>query len=53
MGSLEFDIAHLLSTTVLVLSFGLLFQRRIFGVLKTFALQATLLAAAAAWQAFV
>jgi hydrogenase-4 component E len=53
MGSLEFDIAHLLSTTVLVLSFGLLFQRRIFGVLRTFALQASLLAAAAAWQAFV
>ena len=53
MGNLEFDVAHLLSTTVLVLSFGLLFQRRIFGVLRTFALQASLLAAAAAWQAFV
>jgi hydrogenase-4 component E len=53
MGHLEFDIAHLLSTMVLVLSFGLLFQRRIFGVLRTFALQASLLAAAAAWQAFV
>jgi hydrogenase-4 component E len=38
---------------VLVLSFGLLFQRRILGVLRTFALQASLLAAAAAWQAFV
>jgi hydrogenase-4 component E len=53
VGNLEFDVAHLLSTTVLVLSFGLLFQRRIFGVLRTFALQASLLAAAAAWQAFV
>jgi hydrogenase-4 component E len=53
MGHLEFDIAHLLGTMVLVLSFGLLFQRRIFGVLRTFALQASLLAAAAAWQAFV
>src|SRR5262244_33132 len=53
MGTLAFDVAHLLSTTVLVLSFGLLFQRRIFGVLRTFALQASLLAAAAAWQAFV
>ena len=53
MGNLEFDVAHMLSTTVLVLSFGLLFQRRIFGVLRTFALQASLLAAAAAWQAFV
>jgi len=53
MGHLEFDIAHLLGTMVLVLSFGLLFQRRIFGVLRTFALQASLLAAAAAWQAYV
>jgi len=53
MTDLEFDIAHLLSTSVLVLSFALLFQRRIFGVLKSFALQAGLLAAAAAWQALV
>jgi hydrogenase-4 component E len=53
MTDLAFDIAHLLSTSVLVLSFALLFQRRIFGVLKGFALQAGLLAAAAAWQAIV
>jgi hydrogenase-4 component E len=53
MTDLAFDIAHLLSTSVLVLSFALLFQRRIFGVLKSFALQAGLLAAAAAWQAIV
>jgi len=37
---------------VLVLSFALLFQRRILGVLNIFALQAAVLAAAAAWQAF-
>jgi len=53
MTDLAFDVAHLLSTTVLVLSFALLFQRRIFGVLRTFGLQAALLAAAAAWQAVV
>ncbi len=52
MGSLTYDVAHLLGTSVLVLSFALLFQRRILGVLNIFALQATVLAAAAAWQAF-
>ena len=51
MGNLSYDVAHLLGTSVLVLSFGLLFQRRILGVLNIFALQATVLAAAA-WQAF-
>ena len=52
MGSLAYDVAHLLGTSVLVLSFALLFQRRILGVLNIFALHATVLAAAAAWQAF-
>ncbi len=53
MGQLEFDVAHLLSAIVLAISFALLFQRRIFGVFKAFALQAAILALAAAWQAFV
>ena len=52
MGNLSYDVAHLLGTSVLVLSFALLFQRRILGVLNIFALQAAVLAAAAAWQAF-
>ncbi|HEY8012338.1 MAG TPA: hydrogenase-4 component E, partial [Dongiaceae bacterium] len=50
--SLTYDVAHLLGTSVLVLSFALLFQRRILGVLNIFALQAAVLAAAAAWQAY-
>jgi len=49
---LEFDIAHTLSTSVLLLSFALLYQRRLAGVLEAFALQAFLVAAAAAWQAY-
>src|SRR5258708_32557173 len=52
MGSLTYDVPHLLGTSVLVLSFALLFQRRILGVLNIFALQAAVLAAAAAWQAY-
>jgi hydrogenase-4 component E len=46
-----YDTAHLLDTAVLMLSFALLYQRRLFGVIKIYALQALLLAAAAAWQA--
>jgi hydrogenase-4 component E len=46
-----YDTAHLLDTGVLILSFGLLFQRRLFGVIKIYAYQALVLAAAAAWQA--
>ena len=46
-----YDTAHLLDTGVLILSFALLFQRRLFGVIRTYAYQALILAAAAAWQA--
>jgi hydrogenase-4 component E len=46
-----YDIAHLLDTGVLILSFAFLYQRRLFGILKTYSVQALLLAAAAAWQA--
>jgi hydrogenase-4 component E len=53
MIDLQYDVGHLLSASVLVLSFGLLFQRRLLGVLRIFALQATVLAAAAAWQAYI
>jgi len=52
MGNLPYDVAHLLGASVLVLSFGLLFQRRILGVFNIFAVQAVFLAAAAAWQAY-
>jgi hydrogenase-4 component E len=47
-----YNIAHLLDTGVLVLSFALLSQRRLFAVLTIYAWQALLLAAAAAWQAY-
>jgi len=47
-----YDIAHLLDAGVLILSFGFLYQRRLFGILKLYSLQALLLAAAAAWQAY-
>ncbi len=51
MPSLEFDIAHLLAGSMLVLSFVLLYQDRITAVLNVFALQAIALALSVAWQA--
>ena len=47
-----FDVSHTLSVLVLLLSFALLYQRRLLAVFNAFAVQAALVAAAAAWQAF-
>ncbi|HEX3349389.1 MAG TPA: hydrogenase-4 component E [Acetobacteraceae bacterium] len=52
-GALSYDLSHLLGTAVLILSFGLLYQRRTKAVVTTYALQAVALAAAAAWQGYV
>lgn len=53
MTGLAFDIAHLLAGAMLVVSFVLLYQRRIFGVLNAYAVHSILLALAAGWQAYV
>jgi hydrogenase-4 component E len=53
MTSLSFDIAHLLAGLMVLVSFVLLYQRRMFGVLNTFAVHAFLLAWAAGWQAYI
>ena len=50
MGSLAFDIAHLLAGTMLVLSFVLLYHDRVTAVLNVFALQAIVLSLSVAWQ---
>jgi hydrogenase-4 component E len=47
----SYDMAHLLDTSVLILSFAFLYQRRLYGIIRIYAYQALLLAAAAAWQA--
>ena len=52
-GTFSYDAAHLLGGGVLVLSFVLLYQRRLTAVINTYALQSVVLAAAAAWQAWV
>jgi len=52
MPALGFDISHFLAGAVLVCSFALLYQARLFGLLNVFALQAGALALAVAWQAY-
>lgn len=52
-GAIGYDVAHLLGTAALVLSFVLLYQRRIGAVVNTYAAQAWVLAAAAFWQGWV
>ena len=52
-GGLGFDVAHLLAGGMVVVSFMLLYQDRMFGLLHAFALHALILAAGVAWQAHV
>jgi hydrogenase-4 component E len=47
-----YDVSHLLAGLMLVASFALLYQDRIFAVLNTFAAQALLLAMAVGWEAW-
>lgn len=47
-----YDIAHLAAGLVLLLSFGLLYQRRLHGLIGLYAAQSALVAVAAAWQAY-
>jgi hydrogenase-4 component E len=53
MDTLGFDVAHLLSGGMLVLSLLLLYQSRIMAVINVFALQAIVLALSVAWQAYL
>jgi len=48
-----FDISHFFAAIVLLCSFALLYQDRMFGLLNVFAAQAVALAFAVAWQAHV
>ena len=48
-----YDTAHQIGATVLMMGFGLLYQRRMAAVIRTYAMQAMALSAAAAWQAHI
>jgi hydrogenase-4 component E len=53
MGRLEFDIAHLLAGSLVLISFMMLYQDRLYAMLNTYALHAGVLALSVAWQAFI
>ncbi|MFN4087564.1 MAG: hydrogenase-4 component E [Alphaproteobacteria bacterium] len=53
MHGLAFDVAHMLAGAMLVASFALLFQRRMSGVIDTYAVHSLILTVAAAWQAYI
>lgn len=53
MNSLEFDIAHLLAGSMVLISFLLLYQDRIYALLNVFAIHAIVLSIAVAWQAHI
>ena len=53
MTGLYFDIAHLLAGSLVLVSFLLLYQDRMFALLNVFALHAFVLSLAVGWQAFM
>ena len=53
MSTLSLDIAHLLAGSLVLESFLLLYQNRLYALLNVYALHALVLAASVAWQAYV
>jgi hydrogenase-4 component E len=53
MDRLAFDIAHLFAGGLVLISFMLLYQDRLYALLNAFALQALTLAFSVAWQAYI
>ena len=53
MHGLHFDIAHLLAGSLVLVSFMMLYQDRLYALLNLFALHALVLAASVAWQAYI
>src|SRR3981081_4500329 len=53
MHGLYFDVAHWLAGGLVLVSFMLLYQDRLYSLLNTFAFHALVLALSVAWQAYV
>jgi hydrogenase-4 component E len=53
MARLDFDISHLLAGGLVLMSFVLLYQDRLYSLLHVYALHALTLALAVAWQAYI
>ena len=52
-GGLTFDVAHFLAGGLVLVSFMMLYQDRLFALINVFALHAVVLALSVAWQAYV
>lgn len=53
MDGIAFDLAHMLAGGLVLVSFMMLYQDRLYALLNTFALHALVLALSVAWQAYV
>lgn len=53
MHDISFDIAHMLAGGLVLISFMMLYQDRLYALLNIFAVHAVLLACSVAWQAYV
>ncbi len=53
MRGLNFDIAHMLAGSLVLVSFMLLYQDRLYALLNIFALHALVLSLSVAWQAYI
>jgi hypothetical protein len=53
MNSFDFDVAHLLAGSLVLVSFMMLYQDRLYALLNIFALHACVLALSVAWQAYI
>jgi hydrogenase-4 component E len=53
MGELSFDVAHLLAGSLVLVSFMLLYQDRMLGLINVFALHAFVLSLSVGWQALI
>jgi hydrogenase-4 component E len=53
MSRIDFDIAHLLAGSLVLISFLELYQDRLYALLNVYAAHALVLAASVAWQAFI
>jgi hydrogenase-4 component E len=53
MGTFVLDVAHMLAGGMVLVSFVLLYQDRMFGLLNIFALHAVVLSLSVSWQAYI
>jgi hydrogenase-4 component E len=53
MSGFSLDVAHMLAGSMVLVSFMLLYQDRMFALLNVFALHAIVLSASVAWQAYI